>query len=285
MRLNTSKFLTAPLGLAAMLSACSGGEMPTAPEQPSFVQAPSSDPAHHAVAGSVRVCAFFGTPGEKTAQFTTTSATGTVSSPVTLSVPGDECATVWTGSEGTVTVNMTSAGQTVNRIRTFYLINGPADVDEQPPVDASVTATIAAGNGAVIWYKLDGEATPPPPPPPGSQGCTPGYWKQTQHFDSWQVYTTGQSFEAIVGRDAYAGTPSMLTVLGFNGGGLAALGRHTAAALLNAAAGSGVNYAYTTAQIIAGFQAAFDSGNANTIEAQKNLFDAANNGVGGCPLN
>jgi hypothetical protein len=283
MRLHSSKLLTAPLALTAMLAACSGSESPTSP---SFVQAPSSDANHLAVAGQVRVCAFFGTPGVKTATFVTSSATGTVTTPVVLSVPGIECATVWTGSTGTVTVNMTSAGQTVNRIRTFYLINGPADVDEQPPVDASVTATIDAGNGAVIWYKLDGEVTPPPPPPPGNEGCTPGYWKQEQHFDSWVGYTTGQSFESIVGRNVFANSdPSMLTVLGLNGGGLNALSRHTAAALLNAAAGSGVNYAYTTAQIIAGFQAAFDSGNANTIEAQKNLFDAANNGVGGCPLN
>jgi hypothetical protein len=22
----------------------------------------------------------------------------------------------------------------------------------------------------------------------GNEGCTPGYWKQTQHFDSWQEY-------------------------------------------------------------------------------------------------
>ena len=22
-------------------------------------------------------------------------------------------------------------------------------------------------------------------PPPGGEGCTPGFWKQDQHFDSW----------------------------------------------------------------------------------------------------
>jgi hypothetical protein len=285
MRLNTSKFLTAPLGLAAMLAACSGGEMPTSPEQPSFVQAPSSDAAHLAVAGAVRVCAFFGEPGAKTATFTTTSATGTVTTPVTLSVPGAECATVWTGSTGTVTVNMTSAGQTVNRIRTFYLTNGPADVDEQPPVDASVTATIAAGNGAVFWYKLDGAATPPPPPPPpppaGGEGCTPGYWKQSQHFGSWKVYTPDQTFQSVFGSSVF-GSKTLLQVLGQGGGGVIALGRHTVAALLNTA-NAGVDYDIgTPAEVITAFNAAV-AGGKNAIEAQHLIFAGFNEQ--GCPLN
>ena len=28
-------------------------------------------------------------------------------------------------------------------------------------------------------------------PPPGGEGCTPGFWKQTQHFDSWVGFAPG----------------------------------------------------------------------------------------------
>ncbi|HMP41969.1 MAG TPA: hypothetical protein PKA05_16440, partial [Roseiflexaceae bacterium] len=115
-----------------------------------------------------------------------------------------------------------------------------------------------------------------PPPPPGGQGCTPGYWKQRHHFDSWVGYLPSTSFEAVVGRDV-PGTPTMLDALNANGGGINALMRHTAAALLNS---QSINYAYSTAQVISMFQAAFDSGN---YEPTKDLFDTANNA--GCPLN
>lgn len=118
--------------------------------------------------------------------------------------------------------------------------------------------------------------TPTPPPPPGNQGCTPGYWRQDQHFDSWPAPTTpSTAFSSIFGRPV-AGT--MLDAVTANGGGLNALRRHAAAAYLNALAG--LNYGLTPAQVVAAFQAAYDSGN---YEATKNQFDFLNNQ--GCPLN
>jgi hypothetical protein len=67
-------------------------------------------------------------------------------------------------------------------------------------------------------------------------------------------------------------------VLGFGGGGLQALSRHAVAALLNAAhpdidTPPAVD---TEAEVIALWQAAFDSGDANLIESTKNLFASAN---------
>ncbi len=38
-------------------------------------------------------------------------------------------------------------------------------------------------------------------PPPGGEGCTPGYWKQTQHFDSWVGFQPSQFFDAVFGVD------------------------------------------------------------------------------------
>lgn len=116
----------------------------------------------------------------------------------------------------------------------------------------------------------------------GCQGCTPGYWKQTQHFDSWMGYKPSDSFEAVVGRDVFKGSPTTLKVLGTGGGGVNALGRHAAAGLLNAKS-AGVDYAYTSSEVVSMFQAAVDSKKAAVIEATKNRLEKANEA--GCPLN
>ncbi len=62
------------------------------------------------------------------------------------------------------------------------------------------------------------------------------------------------------------------------GGGEKALARHAVAALLNAS--KGLDYEYTTNQVIAMVQAAYASG---LFEATKNLFAFANEI--NCPLN
>jgi hypothetical protein len=280
MRFSTSKLLTIPLGLAAMLSACSGGETPTSPELPSFAPTGTMPPA----AGKVTVCAFYFGGFSGSSSYNLTVSNPASNNDFSLApVPGCETFDAAAGSTAVSDFLTVTAGAQLDSV---VILDGDAATPDEhikPGAAAAVALTrTVPPSGLAFWYKF----SPTTDTPKGTQGCTPGYWKQEQHFDSWVGYTTGQSFESIVGRNVFANSdPSMLTVLGLNGGGLNALSRHTAAALLNAAAGSGVNYAYTTAQIIAGFQAAFDSGNANTIEAQKNLFDAANNGVGGCPLN
>jgi hypothetical protein len=111
----------------------------------------------------------------------------------------------------------------------------------------------------------------------GTQGCTPGYWKQDQHFWAWTApYTPATLFSAVF-EDAFPGK-TLLQVLGLGGGGLNALGRHTVAALLNAAAAN-VAYPYTALQVIDAFNAVFPGGD---YEGLKDDFDAANNL--GCPL-
>ena len=105
----------------------------------------------------------------------------------------------------------------------------------------------------------------------GMAGCTPGFWKQRQHFQYWtSPYTTTTQFSAVFA-DAFAGQ-TLLQVLGNGGGGLNALGRHTVAALLNAA-NADVDYGMTPAAVIAAFNAAYASGD---YETQKNLFEARN---------
>ena len=121
------------------------------------------------------------------------------------------------------------------------------------------------------------------PPPPGGEGCTPGYWKQSQHFDSWTApYDPTDSFNATFGVNVtLSGGTTLLGALQSGGGGINALARHATAALLNAAS-PGVDSDFTTAQVIALVQDAIAPGGI-TIEAAHQLLAAANEQ--GCPLN
>jgi hypothetical protein len=155
-------------------------------------------------------------------------------------------------------------------------------------VESSDFTTVAGGMSYLVSYQGDdnylpgwGPCEPLNVEQVGGEGCTPGYWKQKQHFDSWVGYSPTQTFTSAFGRAAF-GNKKLKDVLGFGDGGLKALGRQAVAALLNATS-PGVDYQYTSTQVISMFQQAFDSGNATLIESTKNLFDQANNR--GCDLN
>lgn len=117
-------------------------------------------------------------------------------------------------------------------------------------------------------------------PPGGSDGCTPGYWKQTQHFDSWEAtgLAPADNYDATFGV-ASGNDWSLLDALEAKGGGENALARHATAALLNAS-NPDVSYEYSAAEVIALVQYAYDTGH---FEAVKDLL-AEQNELG-CPLN
>jgi hypothetical protein len=125
----------------------------------------------------------------------------------------------------------------------------------------------------------DEPVDPPPPPPKGGEGCTPGFWKQAQHLDSWVGYSTGASFNTTFGVTTSPDT-TLLQSLGANGGGVNALKRHATAALLNSAATGSVSFDMTSAQVIAAVQAALADG--GDIEGTKNILAGFNEQ--GCPL-
>ena len=117
------------------------------------------------------------------------------------------------------------------------------------------------------------------PPPTGNEGCTPGYWKQDQHFDSWNApYDPADDFDATIGVDYFTPDISLLDALNLTGGkgGLKQLARAAVAALLNAAEGF---YPMTEAEVIAAVAGATPA----TYESVKNTFATANEL--GCPLN
>jgi hypothetical protein len=116
-------------------------------------------------------------------------------------------------------------------------------------------------------------------PPPSIHGCTPGYWKQTHHFDSWVGYAPTDKYNTVFGVNAFSSTFTLLDALKQGGGGLARLGRHSVAALLNTT-NSGVQYGMTPAQVISLVQQAIASGNYDLASDQ---FEKMNER--GCPLN
>ncbi len=109
------------------------------------------------------------------------------------------------------------------------------------------------------------------------EGCSPGYWKQSQHTGNWPApYTPGTLFGSVF-ENAFPGK-TLLQVLTQGGGGLNALGRQTVAALLNASS-TAVDYGYTASEVIAKFNAAYPGGN---YDALKN--DLEHQNTVSCPL-
>ena len=118
------------------------------------------------------------------------------------------------------------------------------------------------------------------PPILPAEGCTPGYWKQKHHYDSWVDYAPSDSFASVFGRTV-DGVTDLTSALKAKGGGVKALTRHATASLLNASSGDVNSVAYPNpADVIAAFQAAYDSGD---YELTKDAFEEANEE--GCPLN
>jgi hypothetical protein len=115
----------------------------------------------------------------------------------------------------------------------------------------------------------------------GFEGCTPGYWKQKHHFDSWSGYTPAQTYNNVFGVNLFSASTTLLQALSTGGGGVNRFGRHSTAALLSAA--SGIDYGMSAAQVIAAVQAAVASGNLNNINALADEFERRNERQ--CPLN
>lgn len=113
----------------------------------------------------------------------------------------------------------------------------------------------------------------------GGQGCTPGYWKQEHHFADWTApYDPDDQFSDYF-EDAFTGS-TLVQVADGNGGGLTALGRHTVAALLNAA-NPEVSYDLTPQEVIDAFNAVYP-GSQGDYETLKDQLEGFNEQ--GCPL-
>ena len=121
---------------------------------------------------------------------------------------------------------------------------------------------------------------------PAGEGCTPGYWKQEHHFDDWTDPFDPDDLFSEHFEDAFPGK-TLLQVLsqpastppGPNA--LNSLGRHTVAAVLNAASAD-VDYAFSVQEVIDMFNAVFP-GTPEEYNDLKNIFAGENEQ--GCPIN
>jgi hypothetical protein len=129
------------------------------------------------------------------------------------------------------------------------------------------------------------------PPVSGGEGCTPGYWRQPHHFDSWGLRfkptdlfsdVFGPTITVKVGKKKQKVTdPTLFQAVKARGGGINALARHTVAALLNAAS-PGVSYDLFVDEVIDEFNAVY-SGTKQDYNSLMNVFGGFNEQ--GCPLN
>jgi hypothetical protein len=123
----------------------------------------------------------------------------------------------------------------------------------------------------------------------GFEGCTPGFWKQDQHFDSWPsgyspTDTVDSVFDLPTSLSSFA-DDTLVSALG-GGGGPGITGaaeillRAGVAAVLNAAS---VDYPLSEAAVISMVNTALASENRDTMLATAATLD--NNNNLGCPLN
>lgn len=176
------------------------------------------------------------------------------------------------GAEVTVTETAAQSGFHLDRVTITIAPGGGTSTVAGPSVTEFISGTSGGGlRGALAEYFNEADEAE-------GEGCTPGYWKQEHHFDSWPAgYLPGDLFSAYF-EDAFPGK-TLLQVLQQGGGKLIALGRHTVAALLNAAS-SGVDYPLSVQQVINAFNAGFPASNYGPL---KGRFEELNQA--GCPLN
>ena len=146
----------------------------------------------------------------------------------------------------------------------------------------AVSGFIAAGALAVTGYATDSTTTVTTTPE--GEGCTPGFWKQEQHFDSWPISTTTTLASVFTNIGSPPGT-TLLEALSFKGGPTLQdaknlLLHHAAAAYLNSLALD--DYPLEPGEVIDLVNDALASNDRATILAVKDVLDANNNL--GCPF-
>ncbi|WP_144392651.1 hypothetical protein [Pleionea sediminis] len=122
--------------------------------------------------------------------------------------------------------------------------------------------------------------------PQGGEGCTPGYWKQTHHLDSWPVSETtlfSEVFDRVITirlkRQGEVTDPTLFEALAAKGGKVNTAARHATAAYLNALS-AGVSFDMTTDGVIDAFQTSYDNNDYGPLIQSLVDFNEQ-----GCPLN
>jgi hypothetical protein len=249
------------LGAVAVLAACSADSPMAIEESAGAVLSvvPSTEPLPLVLCKSWADVAT--PPASQLFNFTVT-ANG-VSTSVDVAVW--ECANLGPyapGTEVTIRENVPS-GFAIDAIWRITRLAGTEEILSNPTTTAT---TFRVDDYGLIFFKNVARETPPPTI---FAGCTPGFWRQSQHAQYWTGFSPAASFADVFG---VARPGTLLENIRANGGGAHALARHAVAALLNAASAD-VAYPYSTGEIIAAVQDAFASGQ---FESAKDRFEAAN---------
>ena len=198
--------------------------------------------------------------------------------------PAPEQGQLWADSDGVPNGGPGAVGDVVIPATNNPFSGGAQDVEFVINIDPAYESASylifepygsSTNNDYLVWT-----ASVEPVPVGGGQGCTPGYWKQPHHYDSWAAtgHESDHKFDTVFGVSLFDDL-TLLGALRQGGGKEKALGRHAVAALLNASS-SDVSYEFSAASVIAMVQAAVASGD---YEYTKNMLAYENEM--GCPLN
>jgi hypothetical protein len=166
-------------------------------------------------------------------------------------------------------------------------VDYPMDTTQWPVYDTTtneraiaIAAMVEVTSGSTVTKLISKQWWVKCLPPLDFEGCTPGYWRQEHHFDSWVPtgYAPTDDFIAVFAVPASFDPHTLLDAVWLGGGGEFALARHAVAALLNAAHPD-INYFLTVAEVFAVVQNAYATGD---FEPVKTMLDFANNA--GCDL-
>ena len=212
---------------------------------------------------------------------------GPIPNPFTVELSDGECEDVWLHGgveldEVTVTENPVPDGFTVSYVKTTV---GSDNTDGSGANGASGFVSGDPGfNGVLVEFTNTIIPT-------DFDGCTPGFWKNNKRAKDWTSplgpdemftaagFTSPGARARVHKKKKDDNVVTQLQALNANQGDLAALTRHTMAALLNAS-NPNVDYEFAAADIIAWYNEAV-AGTRN-IEDLKNMLAAANEQ--GCPL-
>jgi hypothetical protein len=274
----TAKRAGVMLGAALLLSGCESSDSPTGVQDPTFAVGDLVLEREAVRPGVSIVCVFQPYPhGYGPSTFSASADGGDL-------ITGDfqveyPCLEIWNATDDQpteLTVSLSDFPDNLELEAVVTLVGTTPDISIYQDGRTSATVNLSDAIGGNIWFKFKLAETPPS----GGEGCTPGYWRQEHHFDSWTGYAPTDLFSSVFA-DAFPGQ-TLLDVVWARGGGVNALGRHAVAALLNTSS-AGVDYDYTTAQVVERFNAAFATGSKSEMNTQKDLFDFLNNQ--GCGLN
>jgi hypothetical protein len=118
-----------------------------------------------------------------------------------------------------------------------------------PQTDPTFTAQVNQFKGAKATYLNEEDGG-------GGEGCTPGFWRQSQHLQFWAAtgLSPSDDFDTTFGVNFFSPDITLLEAVSLGGGGVNKVARHGTAALLNALHPD-VDYAFTAAEVIAAVQA------------------------------